>query len=182
MGVRFASLDGSDIYFCADFWYGVLNKTSRIYKGGITVNDQVYAFLMGRRLKKTLRDRYGRLRKRYGITQLDIELLLYFDQKPGALASDVIRDLDLNKGNVSTALFGLYRNGLVDGKENDNDRRVVEYYLKEKGKRLVKEAKSIRDEVMDSLLQGVSEKELAVLEEIAAKALLNLDARRLALK
>ena len=139
------------------------------------MNDQVYAFLMGRRLKKILRDRYGRLRKRYKITQLDIELLLYFDQHPGAMASDVIRELDLNKGNVSTALFGLYRDGLVDGRENDNDRRVVEYYLKESGRKIAEEAKTVRNEVMDSLFQGVTKQELTVLEDIIQKAFQNLD-------
>lgn len=142
------------------------------------MDDQVYAFLMGRRLKKILRARYGRLRKRYSITQLDIELLLYFDQYPGAMASDAIRDLDLNKGNVSMALFGLYRDGLVDGKENAGDHRVVEYYLKEKGKRIVSEARQIRDEVMDSLLAGITKQDLSVLESIAKKAGSNLSEMR----
>ena len=139
------------------------------------MDDQVYAFLMGRRLKKILRARYGRLRQQYGITQLDIELLQYFGQNPGSMASDVIRDLDLNKGNVSTALFGLYRDGMVDGRENDNDRRVVEYYLKDAGKRIVKEAEEIRDEVMDGLFEGISKQELSVLENIAKTAASNLD-------
>ena len=139
------------------------------------MNDQVYAFLMGRRLKKILRARYSKLRQRYDITQLDIELLQYFDQNPGAMASDVIRDLDLNKGNVSTALFGLYRDGMIDGRENENDRRVVEYQLKDKGKRIVKETEEIRDEVMDSLFEGISKQELSVLEHIAKTAGSNLD-------
>ena len=139
------------------------------------MNEQVYAFLMGKRLKKVLRARYGRLRKRYGITQLDIELLLYFEEHPGALASDVIQYLDLNKGNVSTALFSLYRDGLVDGRENDNDRRVVQYYLKEKGKKIVKEAQAVRDDVMNHLFQGMTKQELSVLESIAEKTFRNLD-------
>ena len=139
------------------------------------MDDQVYAFLMGRRLKKILRVRYEKLRKRYGVTQLDLELLLYFDQNPGAMASDVIRDLDLNKGNVSTALFGLYRDGLVDGKENDSDRRVVEYYIREKGKRIVGEAQQVRDEVMDCLLKGITRRDLSVLENLAKTACSNMN-------
>ena len=91
------------------------------------------------------------------------------------MASDVIRELDLNKGNVSTALFGLYRDGLVDGRENDNDRRVVEYYLKESGRKIAEEAKTVRNEVMDSLFQGVTKQELTVLEDIIQKAFQNLD-------
>ena len=134
----------------------------------------VHLTLSKRKLKKILRTRYSDLRKKYEITQLDIELLQYFDQNPDTSASDVIRDLDLNKGNVSTALFKLFRNGLVDGESNDHDRRIIEYHLREKGKAIIRETDAIRDQLLEQLFRGVSEEEKEVLGKIAVKVCNNL--------
>lgn len=138
------------------------------------MDEPLKAILRGRKLKKILRMRYSGLRKKYGLTQLDVELLQYFDQNPGAAASDVIRELDLNKGNVSTAMFKLFRDGMVDGEPNDHDRRIIEYRLKEKGSRIIREADKIREDFVESLFQDVTEEEKEVLHDIAVKVLNNL--------
>jgi len=142
------------------------------------MDQKVYTLFMGRRLKKTLRSGYRRIRQRYGLTQLDIELLQYFEEHPGAMATDAICDLDLNKGNVSTALFGLYRNGLIDGRSSDSDQRVVQYHLKEKGKKIIRETNEIQDDIMGQLMQGITKQEETALEGIAAKILANLESMK----
>ena len=138
------------------------------------MDARIGAVLRGRKLKKILRTQYSDLRKKYDITQLDIELLQYFSENPGAAASDVIRDLDLNKGNVSTALFKLFRNGLVDGEPNDHDRRIIEYRLREKGKKIIRETDGIQEKLLEQVFRGVTEQEKDIMKQIADKVCRNL--------
>lgn len=139
------------------------------------MNQQIRSLLRGRKLKKLLREQYSPIRKKYGITQLDIELLQYFDEHPGSAASDVIRELQLNKGNVSTALLHLFQEGYVDGESRAKDRRVVEYKLKPKGRKVIRETEVIRRQLLDTLFEGLNDKEWEVLGVVAEKVINNLE-------
>lgn len=139
------------------------------------MDERIGAVLRGRRLKRILRIRYSGLRKKYGITQMDVELLQYFSQNPGSAAIDVIRELDFNKGNVSTALFKMIQEGLVAGEPSEKDRRVIQYHLKEKGETIIREADEIRKQFLCSLFQGLTDEEKEVLQHIAVKVCDNLE-------
>ncbi len=139
------------------------------------VEEYVEALLFGRKLKRAMNSCYGDIRHKYALKQIEIEVLLYYSKYPKAAASDVCRNLDLNKGYVSAALFELCQRGYMASNQNMENRRFVCYSITEIGQQVIDEAKKIQEDVLDRLFSDLTEDELEFLKYTAEKINRNID-------
>lgn len=139
------------------------------------MNGQIDGLLRGRKFKKIVKTSFESLREKYGIRQIDVEILMYFDKEPAAAASDVHRVLDLNKGQISTSLYDLCNKGFLISCPNQDDRRFVQYKMTEKGKEFLCESKEIREKLFRKLFDGVTPEEMDTLRNIVGKMGRNIE-------
>ena len=75
--------------------------------------DNLDIVLRGRKLKRISDIAFGELRRKYGLKQLEVEILIYLSRNPEASASTFIKEMGLNKGQVSVAMDNLSSGGFL---------------------------------------------------------------------
>ena len=131
--------------------------------------------LRGRKFKKVIRERYAGIRKKYDIKQVEVEILMYLHQFPGAPASQLCSELELNKGQVSRALLDLCLKHFICPEKSPVDRRCTVYGFTDKGKRFFREAEREREKTLRLMVSGISQQEMAVTRAVAEKMLANME-------
>ena len=132
------------------------------------INDDLNVILKGRKFKKMLDYIYEDLRNKYALRQIEIEIMMYLAKRPNDSASDIYRNLYMNKGHVSQAMNNLCVKGYLNACVDSKDRRYVSYAITEKGKSMIDETTIIRKSINEQLFQGISEEELRAIERAAA--------------
>lgn len=120
---------------------------------------QFDACIYGRKMKKMMDNRLKPLRDKYNIKMIDIEILLYFYEYKDRSASDLYRELGLNKGQVSTGIDNLCKQGMLAAYTNPEDRRYQWYELLEKGKLVTSEVMIEINKVILTVTKGISSEE-----------------------
>ena len=138
-------------------------------------NDELQVVLGGRKFRKLMERNFWDLRKRYGLREIEIEIMLYLSNRPGDSASCICRNLYMNKGHVSQALNSLCVNGFLNILPAAGDRRFINYEITDKGRALLKETTRLRNSFYEKLLDGISPEELKVLEHTTSVISRNLD-------
>lgn len=130
------------------------------------VNKEFRDILMGRKFKRMLDHIFEDICGEYNLKFIEVEVIFYLFQHPSAVASDIRRNLHLNKGHISQTLNHLCLNGyLVEGEEC-NDHRFIRYVITEKGHMMLDKVVKKRDAVYEKLFNGVSENDIDVLERV----------------
>ncbi len=137
--------------------------------------DDLSVILRGRKFKKMLEHLYESLRAKYGLRQIEIDIMMYLGQCPTDTASDISRALCINKGHVSQAMNNLCVSGYLNSYEDKNDRRFVSYEITDKGKLLIDETNVIKETINLKLFKGISKEEMKFLERITFIISDNLD-------
>jgi len=108
--------------------------------------------------------------KRYGLTSQQYNALrILRDQYPTPISTSGLRDKMLDKmSDTSRLVSRLNAKGFVDVKQNPHDKRLVNIILSEKGQRLMN-AIDPELEVLDSMMQGLTEEEATQLSELLNK-------------
>jgi DNA-binding MarR family transcriptional regulator len=108
--------------------------------------------------------------KRYGLTTQQYNAVrILQEQYPNPISTSGLRDKMLDKmSDTSRLISRLNAKGFVDVKQNPHDKRLVNIILSEKGHRLME---SIEPELnlLDSMMNGLSEEEATVLSELLTK-------------
>ena len=95
-------------------------------------------------------------------------------RSPGISQDKLARSLFINKSNASRQLAFLEKNGYVERRQSDRDRRVILVYPTEKMLRILPEVRAATLEWKAYLTEGMTEEELTVLkgllERMAARA------------
>lgn len=138
-------------------------------------NSEVAILLRGRKVKKVLDNIYREIRKRYGLKQVEVDVLVYQAAFPEKPASQIAKDLFIPKGHVSLATDGLCKKGFMISERDVHDRRFMRLSLTDPGRKVVKDIEKIRVQVEDVLLKGISESELDSFEKVTTKLLSNAD-------
>ena len=138
-------------------------------------NSEVAILLRGRKVKKVFDNIYREIRKRYGLKQVEVDVLVYQAAFPEKPASQIAKDLFIPKGHVSLATDGLCKKGFMISERDVHDRRFMRLSLTDLGRKVVKDIEKIRVQVEDVLLNGISESELDSFEKVTTKLLSNAD-------
>lgn len=81
----------------------------------------------------------------------------------GLNMSAIARKLDVTTGTLTIAMNGLVRKGYVERRRGEKDRRVVHIVLTEKGRRANERHLQFHENMIDAVLQDLSEEETNVL-------------------
>ncbi|MEJ8756586.1 MarR family transcriptional regulator [Pontibacter sp. H259] len=108
--------------------------------------------------------------KRYGLTTQQYNAIrILRDQYPTPISTSGLRDKMLDKmSDTSRLVSRLNAKGFVDVKQNPHDKRLVNIIISAKGLRLM-EAIEPELNLLDSMMQDLSEEEATTLSELLTK-------------
>ncbi|MCM1164923.1 MAG: MarR family transcriptional regulator [Lachnospiraceae bacterium] len=87
---------------------------------------------------------------------------------------ELVKITNLKAPTISITLRNMEREGIVRREKNDNDRRETHVYITDKGRKMYEKILVALDKAEDTMLQGVSEKELKALRSTLEKMSDNL--------
>lgn len=105
------------------------------------------------------------------LTVNDMHVIEAIDRYEPRNMSSVAKSLSVTTGTLTISVNGLVKKGYVHRTRSEEDRRVVLVSLTEKGCKAYERHRAFHQEMIDSVIQGLSEEEQAIL----AKALSNLN-------
>lgn len=136
---------------------------------------QMDACIYGRKVKKIFEVELKDIRDKYDIKQIDVEILMYFDENSDKTASDLYRELWLNKGQVSTGIDNLVKKQMLKADVNPSDRRYFKYELLNNGKEVVDEIKKCVDASYAIVMEGIPMEQQKIFFETGKKMCKNVD-------
>ena len=108
--------------------------------------------------RKLYHKMFAPLGKQYGLTQIEIDILLFLINNPEFnTAKDIVALRGLAKSNISTALEQLKQKDYLEIKKEPGNRRLNRIFLKEKGTERAEVFKERQEEFFTLMLDGISE-------------------------
>ena len=91
------------------------------------------------------------------------------------LIKDIEQELNITKSVASNLVKRMVQNGLVELEVSPSDKRAKFVHLTEKSRSQMKQVKSFFDRIDRSLLDGISEENLAIFEEVMGQLQANVE-------
>ena len=91
------------------------------------------------------------------------------------LIKDIEQELNITKSVASNLVKRMVQNGLVELEVSPSDKRAKLDHLTEKSRSQMKQVKSFFDRIDRSLLDGISEENLLIFEEVLGKLQANVE-------
>ena len=91
------------------------------------------------------------------------------------LIKDIEQELNVTKSVASNLVKRMVQNGLVELEVSPSDKRAKFVHLTEKSRSQMKQIKSFFDRMNRSLLDGISEENLAIFEEVMGQLQANVE-------
>ena len=91
------------------------------------------------------------------------------------LIKDIEQELNITKSVASNLVKRMVQNGLVELETSPSDKRAKFVHLTEKSRSQMKQVKSFFDRIDRSLLDGISEENLLIFEEVLGKLQANVE-------
>ena len=91
------------------------------------------------------------------------------------LIKDIEQELNITKSVASNLVKRMVQNGLVELETSPSDKRAKFVLLTEKSRSQMKQVKSFFDRIDRSLLDGISEENLVIFEEVLGKLQANVE-------
>ena len=91
------------------------------------------------------------------------------------LIKDIEQELKITKSVASNLVKRMVQNGLVELEASPNDKRAKFVHLTEKSRSQMQQIKSFFDRIDRSLLEGISEENLAIFEEVLGRLQANVE-------
>lgn len=141
------------------------------------MHEKVETMLRGRVFKKLMEHRCGPVCEKYGLKQIEVEILFYMSKVPASITStDIYHSLNMNKGQISRSMESLCKKGYLSAKPDETDRRLVLFDLTGQAKEVVEEINLVTEKFRDDIFEGISEEEFARFKETGLKILANANA------
>ena len=103
------------------------------------------------------------------VTTTDLRYIALINSNPQWRQKDILDYLSISKGSLSNELRKLQENGLVVSVASKKDKRINIVELTEAGKEVAELNTKIRTTIREFLLEKLSKKELAMLQDLAVK-------------
>ena len=131
--------------------------------------------LRGRKFKRMIENVYKDIREKYSLKQVEVEVLLYLGQMPDLSSTDLAKELSLQKGHISVAMFSLCKKGFLQSEQSQEDRRYVHFRITDEGQKVKEEIERIKDSINHKILEGFSEEDICILRTLCCKILKNVE-------
>lgn len=162
-----------------DNWHGFCYTDNsfilNLLKGSQEMSDNLDIILRGRKIKRISDIAFGELRKKYGIKQLEVEILIYLSRNPESSASSFIKEMGLNKGQVSVAMDNLSSGGFITLKRDNKDHRYSHASITEKTLPVLEEAEKIKVLYEKMIFSGISPEDAFSFWNVSKKMMANLE-------
>ena len=139
------------------------------------MDDSLNTLFLGRKFKTLLKKSFEPIRKKYGLKQVEIEVLSYLAANPEATSTDVYKELNLNKGHVSQSTIHLQAKKKIELHTNPNDKRSATYSLTDTGYSVYNEVMKIHAQILSNLFSGISDTEKKQFLAVSDKILNNIE-------
>jgi DNA-binding MarR family transcriptional regulator len=123
---------------------------------------------MFRHLSKLMKER------QLPITPEQFSVLSHLWQKDGLQQSELALCTDRNRANVTRILDILEREGIVERRDDANDRRIFRIYLTRKGKSLRDETAACATQTIKDSLKGVTKEDIETCKKVLLKITSNV--------
>lgn len=134
------------------------------------MDDGIESLLSGQQFKKFQEKFFGPIADQYGLSLLDIRILLFLDgHKCIDTAGDIIKVHHWTKSHVSKAIEDLIKRGYLDRQIDEKDRRKVHLIVQTAARPVLDQIHGKHQQMNQILLEGISEDELAVIGQVARK-------------
>ena len=108
------------------------------------------------------------------ITPDQFRVLSHLWQKDGLQQTELAVCTNRNRANVTRIIDILEREGIVERKDDANDRRIFRIYLTEKGKSIKEETAKCAEQSIQDALAGLSKAEIDTCIKVLLKVKSNL--------
>jgi DNA-binding MarR family transcriptional regulator len=129
----------------------------------------------GQQFKKIYERIYNQISTKYGLTKIEIEILLFLDKNQSYdTAKDIVELKFYAKSHVSKAIDSLIHKGYVLGVLDEHDRRCVHLKIADAAEPIVGEANEMRDNLINILFKDITLEEKRIMECVAKKVTNNI--------
>lgn len=143
------------------------------------INDETVCFetfIMLKKTRKLLEEKLKVVRKDCDLKSIDIQILYYIqlaedysakeNKKAEIKMADISERMDINKGQLSTALERLVTNKYLESTISKTDKRVTYYKLSSNGKNVGELCKQYLYEFNKQIMSEVTEEELQIFKKV----------------
>lgn len=131
-------------------------------------------FLRGRQFKKLVARMSAESRAKYGLKQIELDILAFLARTGEATATQIHHTLGLNKGHVSQALASLCAKNYVRLRAMPFDRRAIAIQLTDQAAPVVESIRLERKQIMEQVLKGFTQEELDRMRSATDRILANI--------
>lgn len=103
------------------------------------------------------------------VTANDMHVIEAIDMEEARNMTSVARSLGVTTGTLTIAVNSLVKKGYVERVRSEEDRRVVLVSLSEKGKKAYLHHQQFHEQMIEAIVEELSEEEQAVLEKALVK-------------
>ena len=140
------------------------------------MENQIEILLHGGQYKQLVENRICKIREKYGLRKVDIEVLHYLSKCGDKNTSkDIHAVTKLTKGHISQSVDHMQKMNLLVFIPDEKDRRSVHFVLTEDADKLVQEIRGIWGELHKIIFEGVTEEEKQTLARVAFKMEKNME-------
>jgi MarR family 2-MHQ and catechol resistance regulon transcriptional repressor len=138
------------------------------------VDTEFETLLYGQQFKKLYEKMSNLITEKYGLHKVEIEILLFLKKGKGDTARDIAENKFFSKAHISHAIDHLMECGYLVGKLDGQDRRCVHLVLTGEAEPVCEELLKMRENLMNTVCQGITEEERLMMRQVAKKIACNI--------
>ncbi|OEH85146.1 hypothetical protein BHU72_05915 [Desulfuribacillus stibiiarsenatis] len=140
------------------------------------MNNTLELLFSGQQFKKLYEKKCHQISEKYGLTKLEIEILLFLENnKQYDTAKDIVDLKFFAKSHVSKAITSLITKGYLHSNHDSMDRRCVHLKISDYAKPLLEEAKEMRKNLLMIIFKDISLEERKLMAIVAKKLSKNIN-------
>lgn len=134
-------------------------------------------FLRSRSMEKLYGGLFAPLLERHGLTQLEMDILLFLANIPDCdTARDIVEKRRLAKSHVSVGVEALTERGLLERLRQEGNRKTIHLRLTAAAAPIVEEGRAVQRGYGERLLAGFTEEDRRQLERLMDRVAENVEA------
>ena len=134
-------------------------------------------FLRSRGMEKLYGGLFAPLLERHGLTQLEVDILLFLANNPAYdTARDIVEKRRLAKSHVSVGVEALAERGLLERQRQEGNRKTIHLRLTAAAAPIVEEGRAVQRRYGECLLAGFTEEDRRQLGCLMDRVAENVDA------
>lgn len=133
-------------------------------------------FLRSRSMEKLYGGLFAPLLERHGLTQLEMDILLFLANNPACdTARDIVEKRRLAKSHVSVGVEALTERGLLERLRQGGNRKTIHLRLTAAAAPIVEEGRAVQRGYGERLLAGFTEEDRRQLEHLMDRVAENVE-------